>query len=102
VALAWSVAAGRPGEVDDLVPGGSGTGLGDPDEEQGEPAQDDVGADPLFQPAIDQAQAGTVSGLPTHTISDHLRCHSERNEEEGSRSNGNPLQSRDLLSRQLN
>src|ERR1700747_2918771 len=57
--------AGRAGEgaegelaelAGDLVPGGAGGGLGDPDQEQGEPAQDDVGADPLFQPVVDRAQ----------------------------------------------
>src|ERR1035438_3968935 len=42
--------------VGDLVPGGAGGGLGDPDEEQGEPAEDDVGADPLFQPVVDRPQ----------------------------------------------
>ena len=42
--------------VGDLVPGGAGGGLGDADEQQGEPAQDDVGADPLFQPVVDRAQ----------------------------------------------
>ena len=50
-------AEGELGElVGDLVPGGAGGRLGDPDEQEGEPAQDDVGADPLFQPVVDRAQ----------------------------------------------
>jgi hypothetical protein len=37
-------------------PGAPGGVLGDAGEEQGEPAQEDVGADPLFQPVVDRAQ----------------------------------------------
>src|SRR6185437_3427887 len=38
------------------VPRSAGGGLGDADEEQGEPAEDDVGADTLFEPVIDGPQ----------------------------------------------
>jgi hypothetical protein len=38
------------------LPGGAGGVLDDPDQQQGEPAQHDVGADALFQPVVDRAQ----------------------------------------------
>src|SRR5262249_45191349 len=61
--------AGRAGEgaqgeqvqlVGDLGPGGPGSGLGDADQEQREPAQDDVGADALLFPVIDRAQVDNL------------------------------------------
>jgi len=58
-------AEGELGELaGDLVPGGSGGGLGDADEEQGEPAEDDVGADPLLQPVVDRAQVDDLLEVP--------------------------------------
>ena len=57
--------AGRAGEgaegeqvelVGDLGPGGAGGGLSDADQQQGEPAQDDVGADALLLAMVDRAQ----------------------------------------------
>jgi hypothetical protein len=55
-------AEGEQGEfVGDLVPDGAGGGLGDPDEEQGEPAEDDVGGDALFQPV------GPCARVPART-----------------------------------
>ena len=60
--------AGRAGEgadvdaVDlaaDLRPGGPGLVLGDADEQEGEPAEDDVGADALFEPVVDRPQVRT-------------------------------------------
>ena len=38
------------------VPGVAGGGLDDPDQEQGEPAEDDVGADAVFEPVVDRPQ----------------------------------------------
>jgi hypothetical protein len=40
----------------DPVPGVAGGGLDDPDQEQREPAEDDVGADAVFEPVVDRAQ----------------------------------------------
>src|SRR3954469_21119717 len=37
-------------------PGGAGLGLDDADEQQGEPAEDDVGADAFFEPVVDRPQ----------------------------------------------
>ena len=57
--------AGRAGEgaegeqvqlAGDLGPGGAGGGLGDADQQQGQPAQDDVGADALLFAVVDRAQ----------------------------------------------
>ena len=57
--------AGRAGEgaegeqvqlAGDVVPGGAGGGLGDADQEEGEPAQDDVGADAFFLAVVDRSQ----------------------------------------------
>jgi hypothetical protein len=42
--------------VGDLGPGGAGRGIGDADEQQGEPAQDDVGLDAFFLAVVDRAQ----------------------------------------------
>ncbi|WP_405088491.1 hypothetical protein [Microbispora sp. NBC_01389] len=43
-----------------MRPGHAGLGLNDADEQQGEPAQDDVGADAFFEPVVDRPQ---VDGL---------------------------------------
>src|SRR5712691_671196 len=57
--------AGRAGEgaevepfelVAEVAPGFAGGVLGDADEEQGEPAEQDVGADPVFLAVVDGAQ----------------------------------------------
>ncbi|MEU3278741.1 hypothetical protein ABZ698_16875 [Streptomyces antibioticus] len=40
----------------DLRPGVTGGGLGDPDQQEGEPAQDDVGADAFFEAVVDGPQ----------------------------------------------
>src|SRR5690606_27763054 len=40
----------------DAVPGVAGGGLDDADQQEREPAEDDVGADPVFEPVIDRAQ----------------------------------------------
>jgi hypothetical protein len=57
--------AGRSGEGDgvdpvevgaDLWPGQCGGGLGDSDEEQGEPAEQDMSADTVFEPVVDRSQ----------------------------------------------
>jgi hypothetical protein len=37
----------------DGVPGVAGGGLGDADQQQGQPAQHDVGANALFEPVVD-------------------------------------------------
>ena len=42
--------------VGDVVPGGAGGGLGDADQQEGEPAQDDVGADALLFAVVDRSQ----------------------------------------------
>ena len=47
--------------VAQAVPGVAGGGLGDADEQQGEPAQQDVGADAVFEPVVDRvAGRGSV------------------------------------------
>src|SRR6266581_2926980 len=57
-----AVGAGEGAQVDALelgaqaVPGLAGGGLGDADQQQGQPAQGDVGADPVFQVVTDRAQ----------------------------------------------
>src|SRR5437870_3230511 len=38
------------------VPGVAGGGLGDPDQQQRQPAQDDVGSDAVLEPVVDRAQ----------------------------------------------
>src|SRR6266545_1863473 len=57
--------AGRAGEGDQVQavevgadgrPGSAGGGLGDADEEQGQPAEQDVGADAVFEAVVDRAQ----------------------------------------------
>jgi hypothetical protein len=40
----------------DAVPGAAGGGLDDPDKQQREPAEDDVGADAVFEPVMDRPQ----------------------------------------------
>src|SRR3990170_878458 len=42
--------------VAEVAPGLVGGVLGDPDEQEGEPAEEDVGADPLFLAVVDGAQ----------------------------------------------
>ena len=42
--------------VAEVAPGVAGVGLGDADEEQGQPAQQDVGADAAFEVVVDGAQ----------------------------------------------
>ncbi len=42
--------------VADPCPGASGGVLGDAHQEEGEPAEDDVGADALFEPVVDGPQ----------------------------------------------
>src|ERR1035437_3341414 len=57
-----AVVAGEGAQVDALefgaqvVPGLAGGGLGDADQQQGQPAQGDVGADPVFQVVADGPQ----------------------------------------------
>jgi hypothetical protein len=51
--------------VADVVPGQAGGGLGDADQQQGQPAQDDVGADALFEAVVDRPQVqGGLEGAP--------------------------------------
>ena len=49
---AWS----RPSSVAMRAPGLAGAAFGDPDEQQREPAEQDVGADAVFEPVEDRAQ----------------------------------------------
>jgi len=46
----------RSSGAPDRVPGGADGSLGDADEQQGQPAQDDVGADAFFLAVVDRAQ----------------------------------------------
>src|SRR5579875_2687005 len=41
-------------------PGDAGGGLGDADEQEGEPAEDDMGADALLEPVIDRPQVNDL------------------------------------------
>ena len=75
--------AGRAGEgaegelaelVADLVPGGAGGGLGDADQQQGEPSQEDVGADPLFQPVAGGPQVDYLLSFARQPRSTSRRC----------------------------
>src|SRR6266545_4341171 len=71
---ALPVGAGGAGEgadvqlvelVADVVPGQTCGGLGDAEQEQGQPAQDDVGADALFEAVVDRSQLqGGLEGAP--------------------------------------
>ena len=46
----------------DVPPGHPGAPLGDPDQEQGEPAEQDVGADAGFEPVEHRAQLDGATG----------------------------------------
>src|SRR5262249_38057828 len=51
--------------VADVVPGAPGGGLSDADQQQGQPAQDDVGADTWFEAVVDRPQVqGGLQGAP--------------------------------------
>src|SRR5712672_3388886 len=65
--------AGRAGEgahvqavqvAADVVPGVAGGGLDDPDEQQRQPAQDDVGADAFFEPVAGGPQVDDLFHVP--------------------------------------
>ena len=45
-------------------PGVPGSGLGDADQQQGQPAQQDVGADPVLAPVIDRPQVEDLTSCP--------------------------------------
>ena len=46
------------------MPGLAGAGLDDPDQEQREPAEHDVGADALFEAVVDRAQVEDLFHVP--------------------------------------
>ena len=56
------------------APGAAGGGLDDPDQQQREPAEDDVGADAVLEPVIDRPQFQVVfmSRQPRSTCSNCL------------------------------
>jgi len=72
--------AGEGAEADALQlaahgrPGLPGRVLGDADEQQGEPAQDEVGANALFEPVVDSRRSRTdfISRQPRSTSSSCL------------------------------
>ena len=67
-------AEGELGElVGDLVPGGARGGLGDADEEQGEPAEDDVGADALFLAVAGRAEVDDLLEVPPASLKGKAR-----------------------------
>src|SRR6266571_4256144 len=65
-----AVGAGEGAQVNALqlsaqpVPGLAGAGLGDADQQQGQPAQGDVGADPVFEVMVDGAQVDDLFHVP--------------------------------------
>jgi hypothetical protein len=53
----------RPGR-----PGGGSACLDDAGQEQGEPAEGDVGADAVFEPVVDRAQAEDLFHVPSASL----------------------------------
>src|ERR1700754_3270834 len=51
-----------------LGPGGVGLGLDDADEQEGEPAEYDVGADAFFEPVVDRPQADDLLHVVPATL----------------------------------
>ena len=51
-----------------VLPGAASAGLGDPDEQEGEPAEDDVGADAFFEPMVAGPQVDDLFHVPPASL----------------------------------